>query len=96
MGFILDTAAISHTVAGTSCEELEMRVNMGLLRPFIVPGKVPPLCPLSCNGAISLATALAHTYILSHELPSPPHLLPCAEKDRAKDRERNKEIGENF
>jgi hypothetical protein len=42
MGPILDTFTISHDVVGTSCEELEMTVNMGLLRPFTVSIRAYP------------------------------------------------------
>jgi hypothetical protein len=34
MGPVLDTVSISHTVVGTSREEMERHVNMGLLFPF--------------------------------------------------------------
>jgi hypothetical protein len=64
---VLDTIAISHAVVGALCRELRRCVNMGLLRPSTVHGK-----------GIKLAAILAHTYVLSHELPSPPHLLPYA------------------
>jgi hypothetical protein len=40
--------------------------------------------------------ALAHSYVLSHKLSSPPHLLPYARNERERDNESDIEIGENF
>jgi hypothetical protein len=49
VGPVLDTVAISRAIVGTSCKELGRHVNMGLLCPFTVSGKGPPLCLLGCN-----------------------------------------------
>jgi hypothetical protein len=49
-------------------------------------------------GLLKLVVSLAHTHILSHDLPSTPYLLPDVwkrKRDRKrKRRERKKEIGE--
>jgi hypothetical protein len=52
----------------------------GFVVPFYCTCKGPPLSLLGCNivGVIKLAAALVHTYVLSHELLSPPHLVPYA------------------
>jgi hypothetical protein len=49
VGPVLDMVVISHVLVGTSCEELEWCVNMGLLCPFTTPGKGSPLCLFGCN-----------------------------------------------
>jgi hypothetical protein len=86
MGPILNTVVVSHTIVGTSCEELRRRVNMGLLclvraRLFasvVIPRGYkrwwPPLC--TCRSSRKNSC---------HLLTS----LPTDEK-------RDIEIGENF
>jgi hypothetical protein len=48
MGPILDKVGVSCNVEGTSCEELEWRVNSCLLRPCTVPVRASMLCLLGC------------------------------------------------
>jgi hypothetical protein len=45
-----------------------------------MPERAQPLFPLGCDtaGLLKLVVALAHPYILSHDLPFSPYLLSYA------------------
>jgi hypothetical protein len=82
VGLILDMVAISRDVEGVSYEELGWHVNLCLLRLFTAPVRAR-------HFASSVITPLGYkasghpcaTYVLFHDLPLPPRLLPyMAEK----------------
>jgi hypothetical protein len=78
MGPILDMVIVSRAIVGMLCEEKGRHVNLGLLPPFTLPVRADRFTSsVVTPRAIKLVVALAHTYILSHKLPSHPRLLPC-------------------
>jgi hypothetical protein len=93
--------SVSHVVvAGVMCEEYRRRVNL-FYQALTASERAQLLSLLGCDttGLLKLVVALVHPYILSHDPPSSPYLLPYAwkrKRDRKKrERARKRKIGEN-